>query len=382
MIKTYMLTPGPTPVPEDVLLATARPVAYHRSPAFAECLAEVREGLRWVFRTSRSVAILAGSGTAGMEAAVSNFLSPGEKALVVRGGKFGERWAEIAAAYGIETVCVDVEWGRAVDPEIVARALDADPAIRAVYATASETSTGVRHPVERLGEICSTRPDVLCVVDAVTALGVFDLPMDRLGLDVVVAGSQKALMLPPGLAFVAAGDKALGAYARSRLPRFYLDLGKELASQEKGETAFTPAVSLIVGLRESIRRLRAEGLDRVFERHERLARAARAAGEALGLPPFAESPTPAVTALRVPDGMDGAAITRHMRDRYGVTIAGGQGRLKGRIVRIAHVGYFGTFDILTAVAAIEMTLADLGRPVEPGAGVRAAEEILREGRAP
>jgi aspartate aminotransferase-like enzyme len=378
MMKQYLLTAGPTPVPEEVLTAMARPVLYHRAPAFVECFQAVQEGLRWIFQTQQPVLLLSGSGTAGMEAAVTNFLSPGDHVLVVRGGKFGERWAEIAQAYGVAVTALDVEWGRAVDPAAVAAALDRDPGLRAVYVTASETSTGVRHPVEAIAALCSARPGVLCVVDAITALGVFDLPMDKLGLDVVVAGSQKALMLPPGLAFVAASEKAWRAHATAKLPRYYLDLGKEKKNQAQGETAFTPAVSLIVGLRESLRMIRADGLDQTFARHARLARAARAAGAALGLRPYADPPSEAVTALQIPDGVDGSQVVRHMRLRHGVTIAGGQGKAKGKILRLAHLGWFGPFDIITAVAALEMTLADLGHPVQAGAGVRAAEAVFRE----
>ena len=377
MQKQVLLTAGPTPVPDEVLNALARPVLYHRAPAFTECFREVQEGLRWIFQTQQPVLTLAGSGTAGMEAAVTNFLSPGDRVLVVRGGKFGERWAEIAQAYGVAVQALDVEWGRAVEPAAVAAALDGDPVLRAVYVTASETSTGVRHPVEAIAGLCAARPVVLCVVDAITALGVFDLPMDKLGLDVVVAGSQKALMLPPGLAFVAASEKASRAHESAKLPRYYLDLGREKKSQVQGETAFTPGVSLIVALRESLRMLRADGLAETFARHARLARATRAGGEALGLHLYADRPTDAVTAFRVPEGLDGSAIVRHMRLRYGVTIAGGQGRLKGKILRIAHLGWFGPFDIVAAFAALEMTLADLGHPVQAGAGVGAVEAVLR-----
>ncbi|MBI5487437.1 MAG: alanine--glyoxylate aminotransferase family protein [Deltaproteobacteria bacterium] len=379
MQKQYLLTAGPTPVPEEVLTAMARPVPYHRAPAFAECLKEAREGLQWIFQTAQPVLVLSGSGTAAMDAAVSNFLSAGDKVLVVRGGKFGERWAEIASAYGVSVVPLDVEWGRAVDPAAVARALDADPAIRAVYATATETSTGVRHPVDAVAAVCHSRPGVLCIVDAISALGVYDLPMDKAGFDVVVAGSQKALMLPPGLAFVAASEKAWQAHAAAKLPRFYLDLGREKKSQTAGETAFTPAVSLVVGLRESLRLIRADGLEATFARHAKLARATRAAGAALGLEPYADPPSDSVTAFKLPAGLDGSAVVRHMRTRYGVTIAGGQGKAKGKILRLAHLGWYGSFDIITAVAALEMTLADLGAAVTPGAGVAAAETVLREG---
>jgi len=379
-MKQYLLTAGPTPVPERVLLAMARPVLYHRAPDFMECFKETQEGLRWLFQTKQTILQLTGSGTIGMEAAVTNFLRQGDKALIIRGGKFGERWGKIAQAYGIECVNVDVEWGKSVDPAVVAAALDADPAIRAVYATASETSTGVKHDLAGLAKVVRGRSDVLLCVDAITAIGVFDVPMDAWGLDVVVLASQKALMLPPGLAMVAVSDKAWKANERANLPRFYTDLGRERKSQEKGETAFTPAVTLIVGLREALRMLKEETLEGVWERHERLAMATRAAAGGLGLELFSSTPTNAVTAWRVPSGIDGTAVVRQMRDRYGITIAGGQEHLKGKIVRVAHIGFVSEFDIITAVSGLEMTLSDLGYGIRPGSGVAAAQATFARSR--
>jgi aspartate aminotransferase-like enzyme len=358
----------------------ARPVLYHRAPAFMECLKETQENLKWLFQTKQTVVQLAGSGTIAMEAAVTNFLRQGDKAVVIRGGKFGERWGKILTAYGIECVNIDVEWGRSVDAQVVAAALDKDPAIRAVYATASETSTGVKHDVEGIAKVVRGRNDVLLCVDAITAIGVFDVPMDKWGLDVVVLGSQKALMLPPGLAMVAASEKAWKANERANLPRFYTDLGRERKSQEKGETAFTPAVSLIVGLQESLRMLKEETLEGVWNRHERLAKATRAAAGGLGLEMFATSPTNSVTAIRVPSGIDGSAVVKQMRIRYGITIAGGQDHLRGKIFRIAHIGYFSEFDIITAVSGLEMTLSDLGYAIRPGSGVAAAQATFAESR--
>jgi aspartate aminotransferase-like enzyme len=379
-MKEYLLTAGPTPVPARVLLAMARPVLYHRAPAFMEALKETQEGLRWLFQTKQQVLQLAGSGTIAMEAAVTNFLRTGDKALVIRGGKFGERWGKIVQAYGIECVFIDVEWGKSVNPKDVTAALDKDPGIRAVYATASETSTGVKHDVEALGNVVRPRPDVLLCVDAITALGVFDIPMDKWGLDVVVLGSQKALMLPPGLAMIAASEKAWHATERANLPRFYTDLTREKKSQDKGETAFTPAVSLVMGLQESLRMLKEETLEGIWERHERLAKATRAATGGLGLELFASSPTNSVTAIRVPSGIDGTAVVKQMRLRYGITIAGGQDHLKGKIVRIAHIGYFSEFDIITAISGLEMTLSDLGYGIRPGSGVAAAQATFAESR--
>ena len=328
-MKEYLLTAGPTPVPERVLLAMARPMLYHRAPAFTECLKETQENLKWLLQTKQLPLLLAGSGTVGMDAAVCNFLKTGDKAVVIRGGKFGERWGKICQAYGIECVFIDVEWGKSVDPKAVAEAIEKNPGVRAVYATASETSTATKHDVEAVAKIVKGKDDVILCVDAITAVGVFDVPMDKWGLDVVIVGSQKALMLPPGLAVVAISDKAWKANERSNLPRFYLDLMRERKSQEKGETAFTPAVSLVVGLRESLRMLKEETLEGVWNRHGRLAAATRAAAGGLGLELFSSSPTNSVTGIRVPNGVDGSAVVKNMRIKYGITIAGGQDHLKG-----------------------------------------------------
>jgi aspartate aminotransferase-like enzyme len=315
-----------------------------------------------------------------MDAAVCNFLSRGDKAIVIRGGKFGERWGRICHAYGVETVFIDVEWGKSVDPLQVKEVLDKDPTIKAVYATASETSTGVKHDVEGVARVVRPRDGVLLCVDAITALGVYDVPMDQWGLDVVCMGSQKATMLPPGLAMVGVSEKAWGFNAKSNLPRFYLDLHREKKMQEKGETAFTPAVSLIMGLRESLRMMKEETLEGVWRRHERLAKATRAATGGLGLELFSAVPTNSVTAIRVPAGVDGSAVVKTMRTRYGLQIAGGQDHLKGKIIRIAHIGYFSEFDIVTAISGLEMTLSDLGHRVKPGAGVGAAQASFAETR--
>jgi aspartate aminotransferase-like enzyme len=372
-MKEYLLTAGPTPVPERVLLAMARPVLYHRSPVFTECLRETQDGLRWLFQTRQLPLILSGSGTVGMEAAVANFLRAGDKALVIRGGKFGERWGKICQAFGIDCVFIDVEWGKSVKPEVVAAALEQTPEIRAVYATACETSTATIHDVQSLAKIVKDKPNTILCVDAITAIGVYEVPVDEWGIDVTVCGSQKALMLPPGLAIVTVSDKAWKANERANLPRFYADLGRERKSQDKGDTAFTPAVSLVVGLRESLRMLKEETLDGVYLRHERLAKATRAAAGGLGLDLLSSSPANSVTGIMMPNGIDGSAVIKQMRLRYGITIAGGQDHLRGKIVRIAHLGYVSEFDIITGISGLEMTLSDLGYGIRPGAGVAAAQ---------
>jgi aspartate aminotransferase-like enzyme len=331
-------------------------------------------------QTKQLPLVLSGSGTAGMDAAVCNFLRAGDKAIVIRGGKFGERWGKICQAYGIECVFIDVEWGKGVDPKLVAEALEKNPGVRAVYATASETSTATKHDVEAIAKVVAARDDVILCVDAITAVGVFEVPVDQWGIDVTVVGSQKALMLPPGLAIVVVSDKGWKAHERANLPRFYLDLMRERRAQDKGETAFTPAVSLVVGLRESLRMLKEETLPGVWNRHERLAKATRAASGGLGLALFSSSPTNAVTAYMVPSGIDGTAVIKQMRTRYGITIAGGQDHLKGKILRIAHIGYISEFDVITAISGLEMTLSDLGYQMRPGSGVAAAQATFAETR--
>jgi aspartate aminotransferase-like enzyme len=328
------------------------------------------------------VLTLAASGTGAMEGAVTNLLSPGDEVVVVNGGKFGERWTKICQAYGVTAHEVRVEWGRAVDPAAVKAALDAHPAARAVFMQASETSTCALHPVPAVAEI-TRRRDTLLVVDGITAVGVIDLPMDRLGVDVLVTGSQKALMLPPGLAFVALSPRAWEATERARLPRFYFDFRRERKGVAERSTAWTPAISLINGLAVALEMMRAEGWAAIHARHERLARATRAGATALGLRLLApDAPSPAATAVRLPETVDGTALFRYLRDRMFVTFAGGQDQLKGKIVRLAHLGWVGEFDVVTGLAALEMALYRFGAPVELGRGVGAAEAVLAEGLPP
>jgi aspartate aminotransferase-like enzyme len=380
MQKQYLLTPGPTPVPERVMLAMARPIVHHRMAAFADVFKEAAAGLQWIFQTKQPVLMLAGSGTAAMEAAVVNTLKRGDKALCVVGGKFGERWRNICKAYGIEPVSLDVEWGRAVDPQAVKQALDADDKLTAVFSQANESSTGVRHPVEEIAKLTAARERVINVVDAVSALGAFDLPMDRAGFDVLITGSQKALMLPPGQAYIALSDKGWSRVESADLPRFYLDLKRERKAQAGNETAYTPAVTLTVGLVEALRMIKEEGLAECFARHAKLAEATRAACVALDCQLFAPTaPSPTVTSVYGPGGLDTGKLVKHMQTAYGVSITGGQDSVKGKIFRIAHLGYFGPFDILTSVSAIEMGLGDLGVPVKRGAGTAAAEAVLAIG---
>jgi aspartate aminotransferase-like enzyme len=374
-MKRYLLAPGPTPIPPAVLQAMAQPIIHHRTPEYEALFADVRRGLRLLFQCKNEVLMFAASGTGAMEGAVVNTLSPGDQVVVVRGGKFGERWGEICEAYGLGLLPVDVPYGKSADPAAVAAALREAPGARAVFATHSETSTGAIHDIQ--GIAAAVRDSgALLVVDAITSLGVLDLPMESWGVDIVVAGSQKALMLPPGLAFAAVSDKAWARVPSARLPRYYFNFAAERKAIEKNQSAYTPAVSLVMGLRESLGLILAEGLQSVFARHERLARATRAGVQAIGLTLFADRPGAACTAVKVPEGLDGGAIVKGFRKR-GITIAGGQGSMRGKIFRIAHMGYVDAFDILTALAALEFVLSELGYPVKLGEGVRAAQEVLQ-----
>jgi aspartate aminotransferase-like enzyme len=311
-----------------------------------------------------------------MEAAVVNLLSPGDEALVVRCGKFGERWGAICQAFGVTVHALDAPYGETVPPERVAAALRAHPAARALFATQSETSTGVLEDIE--GYAALTRAtDTLLVVDAVSSFGAVPCPMDAWGMDVVVTGSQKGLMCPPGLAFIALNDRAWRAADRAACPRYYWDLRTERKWQAKRQAQYTPAVSLLMGLDVALGLIRAEGLPQVYRRHERLARAMRGGAEALGLTLFTRAtPSPAVTALVSPAGLDGEAVVRAYGEQHNITIAGGQGEMKGRIFRLAHLGYVGEYDVIVGLAALERVLAGLGAPVELGAGVGAAQRLL------
>jgi aspartate aminotransferase-like enzyme len=377
MDKKYLFSPGPTMLPPEVLLKMAEPIMHHREPEFEKIFGEIREGLKYLFQTKNEVLIFTSSGTGAMEGAVSNVLSKGDKALVVRGGKFGERWGEICKAYGIEFTPIDVEWGRAVDPKKIEARLKSDGTIRGVYTQASETSTGVKHPIREIADIVKRYENTIIVVDAITGIGVFDIPMDKWGIDVLVSGSQKALMLPPGLAFAALSDKAWKFVERSNLPKFYFDFKKELKSAQKNQNSFTPAISLFVGLRESLNLIRKEGLENVFKRHEKLAAATRAAVKALGLELYApDSPSNALTAVKVPEGIQGAKLKTLFFEKFGITVAGGQDQAKGKIIRIAHLGYYERLDMVMVISALEMLLKEMGYAFELGKGVKAAEEIL------
>jgi len=374
-VKKYLMTPGPTEVPAETLLAMARPVFHHRTPEFRETLEEAMELLRYVIQTSGDVFLLCGSGTAAMEACVANALRPGDKALCVLGGKFGERWANICEALGVAVVPMDIEWGTAVAPQAVADALAREPDIKAVCVQLCETSTATVTDVEAIAGL-TRYTETLLLVDGVSSVGALEFRMDAWGVDLLAVGSQKALMMPPGLAVVAAGAKAVKAIEAHGGSGFYLNLAAAKKSADQGSTPYTASVNMVVGLLASLRMIKAEGIENVWARHAVLGTALRAGAAALGLPLLSSSPADCVTAIRLPEAVDGGALLKDLEAKYGVKFAGGQNQLKGKIVRISTMGYSGPFDVIIALSALEMALCDAGQPVELGAGVRAAEEVL------
>lgn len=384
--KQYLMTAGPTPLPPAVSQVMAEPILYHRAPAFIEIYERVLARLPKVFQTENDVLCFASTGSGALESAVANLVRPGQPALVASCGKFGQRWAELCEAFGADLRHEEFEWGTKVDPERVDAVLaEMEPKPKVVFTTQSETSTGVLNDIRALAGVARSHGAILCV-DAVSGLGAADLPQDEWGVDVVVAGSQKSLMCPPGLGFASVSQRALDLAAEGPGGRYYFDWGKTASGQRKSppDSPFTTAVTLFRALDVSLAQIEAEGLDDVFARHAALAQAARAGVEALGLERFGPDDPDAnvVTAARLPEGIDGARVPKLTRDRYGVTVAGGQGHLKGRIVRIAHCGYYGAFDIVIALAALESALRDLGHEAEPGAGVAAAQRVFGEVGSP
>ncbi|HXW24997.1 MAG TPA: alanine--glyoxylate aminotransferase family protein [Xanthobacteraceae bacterium] len=371
--------PGPAAVPERVRAALAQPVLNHRGPEFRAVLAEAGAGLRRIFGTRREVLLFGSSGTGAMEAALANVLDAGDAVLVVVHGQFGERFAAIAGGMGARVDCLEVPWGEAPDPAAIAAKVRARD-YRAVVCVHNESSTGVVADVAAIGEALRETPS-LFIVDSVSGVGGLDMRMDAWGIDVLVAASQKALMCPPGLAFAAISEKAERAVATARgVPRFFFDFRRMQASLAKGETPFTPPVSLVLGLREALAMIEAEGLPAVLERHRRLSAALRAGCVALGLPMFPTAPnlSPTVTAACVPAGLDGAAIVRHMHARYRTVIAGQRTKLAGRVIRFGTMGWVDAGDILTDLNHLECTLRDLGHPPPAGAGVATAARMLAQ----
>ncbi|MEL6353255.1 MAG: alanine--glyoxylate aminotransferase family protein [Cyanobacteria bacterium J06627_28] len=378
--KLMLMIPGPTPVPEKVLLAMAKHPIGHRSGEFSQLIAETNENLKWLFQTKNNVMTLAASGTGTVEAAIINFLSAGDRILVGSNGKFGDRWAQIATAYGLDVTTIKSEWGTPLNPDDFAKELQADSEkkIKAVMITHSETSTGVLNDLEAINKLVKEHGEALIIVDAVTSLGSHNIPVDEWGIDVIASGSQKGFMLPPGLGFVTASDKAWEAYKTATLPKFYLDLGKYNKSADKSSTPFTPPVTLYFGMKVALEMMKAEGLENIFARHTRHKEASRAAMKALGLPLFAPDThaSPAVTSV-VPDGVDAEKIRSVMKNRFDIALAGGQDHMKGKMFRMGHLGFVSDRDVLCAVSALEATLSELGHAVKES-GIAAASEKLQK----
>ncbi|MBP0002215.1 MAG: alanine--glyoxylate aminotransferase family protein [Cyanobacteria bacterium SBC] len=380
--KLMLMIPGPTPVPEQALLALGRHPIGHRSGEFSEIMAEVTENLKWLHQTQNDVLVLSASGTGAMEAGIINFLSAGDRVLVGSNGKFGQRWAEVAKAYNLDVQTITAEWSKPLDPEQFRQALEADTdkQIKAVIITHSETSTGVLNDLETINRHVKAHGEALIIVDAVTSLGAYNVPIDEWGLDVVASGSQKGYMIPPGLAFVSVSAKAWKAYETSNLPRYYLDLGPYRKTAAKNTTPFTPPVNLFFALQATLRMMKAEGLENIFARHDRLKRATRAAVKALGLPLFGadDCASPAITAV-APVSAEAEQIRSVMKKKFDIALAGGQDSFKGKIFRIGHLGFVCDRDVLSAIAALEATLQSLNVEFPAGAGVAAASQVLNAG---
>jgi len=377
-MKQRLLTPGPTPVPEETLLELARPMIYHRTAEFRQILGEVLEDLKYVYRTKNPVVPLTASGTGALEAAVVNAVPPGSKMICLIAGKFGERWKNLCKAYGVEAVNVTVPFGQVVTPEMVEKALADHPDAVAVGSTLSETSTGIGHDIEAFGKIVAKTPTLL-LVDAISGLGAMECRTDEWNIDICCTGSQKALMMPPGLAFLAISDKAWKVIDKNPTPRtFYFDLKKARKSLETTDTPYTAAHTLLRAMRVSLKKIRAEGIENIWATQARNAAAARAAFVALGLKIFPVRPNNALTAGEMPAGIDSSALLSKLEKQYGLKLANGQDHLKGKIIRLAHMGYIDQFDIMTAIAGIELALMEMGHPVEPGTGLAAAQRVFAE----
>ncbi len=376
--KQRLLTPGPTPLLPRALHAMMASDIHHRTQDFIQLYPRVLAGLKEVFGTQNDVLITVSSGTGAMEAAVSNFFSEGDTVVVLSAGKFGERWAELARAYRLNAVVLTAEYGDVVSPERVAQALEENPDAKGVFFQASETSTGAAHDVRSIGGIVK-QTQALCIVDAITGLGTMPLDIDGWGLDVVIGGSQKAFMIPPGLAFLSVSPKAWAQGETARLPRMYFDLKREKKMAAKGESAWTPNVSHILALAEALAYIKQLGMAKLIENAQSLARATRAAAVELGLELFAPgSPSSSVTAIKAPAGMDSGEIVKAFRNQFGSIIANGQGTMKGRIFRIAHLGYFDFADLFAVVAELELILHQKGLPVSLGQGVAAVQRTYLE----
>lgn len=377
MKKNYLFTPGPAMVPHDVTAAEAREIIHHRTPQFMRIFSNACANLKKFFRTENDIAVFSSSGTGAMEAAVANVASRGDKVIVVRSGKFGERWQELCLCYGLDVVALEAPYGETVKLHVIEAAIAANRDAKAIFATLSETSTGVVYDVEAISSVAK-KAGLLVIVDAISGAGVVPLEVDKWGIDVAVTGSQKGLMMPPGLACATISPGALAAARASNQPRYYFSFTKmKKALDENTGTAFTPAISLVYALDAALERIVAEGMENVWRRHARLGRACRQAVRALGLELFAgENAGNVLTSVMVPAGIDGGRLVKMLRDEHGTTVAGGQGEMKGRIFRIGHMGYIDDFDLLVMLGSLEKALRRLDYGFEPGVALRAAQEVF------
>lgn len=380
-LKKRLMTPGPTQVPEEALLTLARQVGHHRTPEFRALFAEVLEGLKYVFQTKNDVIVLASSGTGAMEAAVTNLVPRGGKAIVIDAGNFAHRWRQICEAFGVNVVALDVPWGQAVNVDDVAALLEKHPDTVAVFGTLMESSTGVGHDVQALAQVVGPSKSLL-VIDGISGAGVMECRTDEWGIDVLVVGGQKALMLPPGLAFVSVSDAAWKQMELNKPQAFYFNLLQHRKKLQGGpDTPWTPAHTMIAALAENLKLIRGEGIESIWRRAKTLSKATRAGLQAIGIEIFAARPADGLTSALLPEGVDGSAFTKRLETRFGIKVAGGQGDLKGKIFRIAHMGIIDELDILSTLSAIELVLDELGRSVELGAGPGAAMQVLAEAQA-
>ena len=375
--KHMLMIPGPTPVPEKVLISLGKHPIGHRSGDFSKIIAEINQNLKWLHQTKNEVLSLSVSGTGAMEAGMINFLSPGDRVLVGVNGKFGDRWAQICEVFGLQTERITADWGTPLDTEEFRQLLEADSKkeIKAVVITHSETSAGVLNDLETINKYVKAHGEALIIVDAVTSLGAYNLPVDDWGLDVVGSGSQKGYMIPPGLGFICVSDKAWQAYETSKFPRFYMDLGKYKKANAKDSTPFTPPINLMFGLQTALQMMQREGLENIFARHARLTQATRAAAKAMGLELLApdDAASTAVTAIKTDQA---EAIRSIMRQKYDIALAGGQDHLKGKIFRIGHLGFISDRDVMMTISCLEATLTELGHDFEPKSGVKAAAALV------
>jgi len=375
--KHYLLSPGPTPVPEGVLAAATYPMIHHRTPEFSRIFMDVVTSIKTIFQTENDVFILASSGSGAMEAAVVNTLSPGDSAIVINGGKFGNRWGKICRAYGVSVREIILEWGEPYTKEQLSEELEINPDVSAVFSTLAETSTGTEYDIRGYGEIVA-QSEAILVVDGISGIGAISCPMDEWNLDVLLSASQKSFMVPPGLAYISFSKKAWSLVEQSTSPKYYFDAKEAKTSMRRETSPWTPAISLILQQQEALKIINRIGLENLISHHRILGEATRAGVQSIGLELLSKQPANILTAVKTPSGIDGEILVETMQEKYKTYIAGAQYPHKGKFFRIAHLGYMGGFDVLTALSALEMTLEDLGYNFEKGASLCAAKEILKE----